>query len=116
VEAAAASAVDVDGAIARFRDRGAVVVERERNGKVQRFALEREVVALEPAGPGRARLTLGMTANGASLRPEEVLQEIFGEARAHLQLVREDLLVELGGNLVGPLAVAPAIDAERAVR
>jgi radical SAM-linked protein len=105
---------DLAGAIARFRARGPVVLERQRNGKVHAFDLARDLLGLEPMGPQSARLTLSMTANGASLRPEEVLGEIFGEARADLHVIREDLLVEWGGRLVGPMVPLES-DVERAV-
>ena len=100
--------------IDRFRSRGPVVTVRQRNGKDQSFDLTRDLLDLEPLGPQTARLTLSMTANGASLRPEEVLGEIFGEARADLHVVREDLLVEWGGRLVGPMVPLES-DVERAV-
>jgi hypothetical protein len=44
-----------------------------------------------------------------------VLGEIFGEARAELHVVREELLVEWGGHLVGPMTPLTP-DVERAVR
>ncbi|HEX5042651.1 MAG TPA: TIGR03960 family B12-binding radical SAM protein [Candidatus Polarisedimenticolaceae bacterium] len=105
---------DLAGAIERFRARGPVVIERQRNGKVQCFDLARDLLGLEPVGPQAARLTLSMTANGASLRPDEVMAEIFGESRSDLHLVREDLLVEWDGRLVGPM-IPLHPDAERAV-
>jgi len=61
-----------------------------------------------------SRFCYGMTANGASLRPEDVLGEIFGEGRSDLHVVREDLLVEWDGRLVGPM-VPLERDVERAV-
>jgi radical SAM-linked protein len=104
----------LDGAIVRFRSRSPVVIERQRNGKVHSFDLTRELLGLEAMGPQAARLTLSMATNGASVRPEEVLAEIFGEARSDLHVVREDLLVEWRGRLVGPM-VPLQPDAERAV-
>ena len=105
---------DLEGAIGRFRSRGPVVIERHRNGKVQSFDLTRDLLGLESLGPQTARLTLSMTGSGASVRPEEVLAEIFGETRSDLHVVREDLLVEWDGRLVGPM-VPLQPDAERAV-
>ena len=105
---------DLEDAIARFRARGPRVIERQRNGKVQSFDLGRDLLDLESLGRQAARLTLSMTANGASLRPEDVLGEIFGEGRSDLHVVREDLLVEWDGRLVGPM-VPLERDVERAV-
>jgi len=105
---------DLEDAIVRFRARGPVVLQSQRNGKVHAFDLARDLLGLEEMSPQSARLTLSMTANGASLRPDEVLGEIFGEARADLHVVREDLLVEWGGHLVGPMVPLES-DVERAV-
>jgi radical SAM-linked protein len=88
---------DLEDAIARFRSRGPRVIERQRNGRVHSFDLGRDLLGLESLGRQAARLTLSMTANGASLRPEDVLGEIFGEGRSDLHVVREDLLVEWDG-------------------
>jgi radical SAM-linked protein len=105
---------DLARAIERFRSRGPVVIERQRNGKVQCFDLTRDLLGLEPVGPQAARLTLSMTANGASVRPDEVMAEIFGENRSDLHVVREELLVEWDGRLVGPM-IPLQPDAERAL-
>jgi radical SAM family uncharacterized protein/radical SAM-linked protein len=106
---------DLADAVARFSARGPVVVERQRNGKLQRLELSGDLIALQAVSPRSARLTLPMGGDGTALRPEEVLGEIFGEARAELHVVREELLVEWGGHLVGPMTPLTP-DVERAVR
>ena len=65
----------------------------------------RELV-VEPAADGEVSLTLALGGEGASVKPDEVLREIFGEGAAAMRLTREELLVEHGGSLVDPMLAA----------
>ena len=53
-------------------------------------------------------MTLAMRHDGASVKPDEVLKEIFGETATALDVVREELLVDWKGRLVNPLLAASA--------
>lgn len=101
------SAVDVAAALERFRAKGPVTVRRERNGKVREFELTRSVLDLREATGGALRMTLAMEGDGASVRPEEVLAELFG-ASTGARLTREELLVHWDGRLVNPILAASA--------
>jgi len=101
--------------IERFRERSSPTVRREKKGKVKTFALDDELLELEILPSHEVRMTLALRTDGASVRPEEALQEIFGEAYEHCSLVREDLLAEWNGRLTNPLLAAAASHAYRAV-
>jgi hypothetical protein len=58
-------------------------------------------------------MTLALRSDGASVRPDEALREILGERAADCQVVREELLVPLGGRWVDPLLAAAAEAAPR---
>ncbi len=86
-----------------------MIVKREKkNGKTQNFDLSDELLTLEQVDPEALRMTLVIGGNRASVRPEEVLQEIFGEVTPELSLVREDLLVDWNRRWVNPLLAASA--------
>jgi radical SAM-linked protein len=100
---------DLAEPLERFRGRGSVTVRRERkDGRVTDFDLGRELLDLRQVGRESVRLTLAVRTNGACLRPDEVLHEIFGERSHGFRLVREDLLVDWHGRLVDPLIAAAA--------
>ena len=83
-------------------------IERQRKGRVRTFELADELLGLERAEPRAIRLTLALRGQGGSLRPDEVLREVFGERAAAMQVVREELLVDWNGRLVDPLLAASA--------
>ncbi len=99
-----------------FRARGPVTVRRARKGREITLELERELLELEPLEDGSLRMLLALGGGGASVRPDEVLGEIFGQHAGALVVVREELLVDWNGRLVNPLlaASATASHAERA--
>jgi radical SAM family uncharacterized protein/radical SAM-linked protein len=101
--------------LAAFRRRSPVAVHRERNGKVRTFDLDDEMLELEPLEGAAVRMTLAVRTDGASVRPDEALSEIFGERSRDLRVVREDLLVAWNGHLINPLLAAAACHAHRAV-
>ena len=102
--------------VAEFRRRSPATVRREKNGKVRTFDLEDEMLELELPDDSSVRMTLVVRNNGASVRPEEVLREIFGERSERMGLMREELLVEWRGRLINPLLAAAVAHAHRAVR
>lgn len=94
--------------VARFRERGAVTIVSERKGRSTEFALERELLGLEGIDPGAWRITLAVRGDGASVRPEEVVREIFGAEGPPPLLTREDLFVDHGGRWLDPILAAAA--------
>jgi radical SAM family uncharacterized protein/radical SAM-linked protein len=107
--------LDVGERLTAFHDRGPVKVARHRkDGAVQSFDLSRELLALEQVDGRTVRFTLTLHSNGASLRPEEVLQEIIGPPARRFELIREELLIDLTGRLVDPLLAACASHDQRA--
>jgi hypothetical protein len=60
------------------------------------------------------RMTLAAGGEGASVRPDEVLTIMFGEAAKEIRLVREDLVVVWGDRLVNPMladsAAVPVVE------
>ena len=100
---------DLDRILAEFAERGAVHVERVRkNGGVRSFNLQDELLELEQIDATSFRLVLALHGGTASVRPDELLNQIFGELPQGLRVVREDLLVEWRGRLVDPLLAASA--------
>ena len=102
--------------VEEFRERSPVTVRREKNGKVRTFDLDDEMLELELADDKSVRMTLAVRNNGASVRPEEALREIFGERSEGMALMREELLVEWRGRMINPLLAAAVAHAHRAVR
>jgi radical SAM family uncharacterized protein/radical SAM-linked protein len=111
----AGSGVDPHACIEALHHRSPVTVRRERDGKVRFFELGTELLELQALGDDSLRMTLALRSSGASVRPEEVAREIFGEHASACLLVREELLVEWSGHLVNPLLAAAASHAHRAV-
>ena len=88
----------------------------EKKGKVHTFDLDDEMLEFELADDKSVRMTLAVRNNGASVRPEEALREIFGERSEGMALMREELLVEWRGRMINPLLAAAVAHAHRAVR
>ncbi len=105
---------DLAEQLAAFRARGGVEVRREREGKVHTFRMEEALLDLRPLDREAVSMTLSLSGNQGSIRPDEVLREIFGERARGMRTVREELLVDWNGRLVNPLIAAAAFDAERA--
>jgi radical SAM-linked protein len=99
--------LDARPTLAGLGSRSPLVVTRERGGKINRFELEREMLALEARDADSFVMTLTLRGNGASLHPEEALHEMFGSPAARFRLVREDLLVQSQDRLVSPLDSGP---------
>ena len=108
--------IDVGGALEAFRARGSVTVRRERNGRLKSWDLGEQILSLERTGADRLRLTLALGGGEASIRPDDVLTEIFGERAGDLDVIREDLLLDWGGRFLNPLlaATVAASDGKRA--
>ena len=112
-----ANGLDAGQPLESFRRRGKVTVRRERKGIIKSWDLDEEILGLEREGDDRIRLTLALGGNEASIRPDDVLAEIFGEHGPDLDVTREDLLLNWGGRLLNPLLAAKvAFDGERAPR
>jgi radical SAM-linked protein len=107
---------EVDEQLAAFRARDRVTVVRERKGRTRTFEVKDEILELD-RGADDVRLTLALGGRDASVRPDEVLRAIFGDAASGMLVVREELLVDFEGRLVNPLlaARAAASHAHRAV-
>jgi radical SAM-linked protein len=100
---------DLAEAVDAFRARLPIEVRRQKkNGKTQRFDLTEELLSVEATEPGSLSMTLVMHHDGASVRPDEVLREIFGGPVPVLDLEREELLVDWKGRLVNPILAASA--------
>jgi radical SAM-linked protein len=100
--------VDPAAAVAQFHERGPVVIERKKDGKVRSIAVEGELIELLATGGDALRMTLSVSTNGASLRPDEVLHELFGDRAATMRTIREDILVDWNGRLVNPMLAVQA--------
>ena len=95
--------------VAAFRERLPIEIRRDgKNGKTQSFDLADELLGLELTDGAHLSMTLAMRHDGASVKPDEVLKEIFGETATTLDVVREELLVDWKGRLVNPLLAATA--------
>jgi radical SAM family uncharacterized protein/radical SAM-linked protein len=90
-----------------FARRETLKVVREKNGRVVAFPLERWLLGISEVDASTFRMTLRLGGEGASVRADEVLALIFGDARG-VRLVREDLAIDVGGRLVSLLLAAPA--------
>jgi radical SAM-linked protein len=108
---------ELNGDVESFRARGPVRLTREGGKRVRTFDLHREILELDLVEPDTVRFLLAVHPGGASVRPGEVLREIFGSRAERLLLTREDLLVDLEGRRINPLLAASAVrHHERAVR
>jgi radical SAM family uncharacterized protein/radical SAM-linked protein len=101
-------------AVSTFSARAGQVVAREKNGKVVHFPLRDWLLAVVEVDAASFRMSLGVGGEGASVRPEEVLTIMFGDAAKRIRLVREDLAIPRGDRLVSPmladLAAVPFVD------
>jgi radical SAM-linked protein len=111
----AAGDIDPARCIDGFRQRSPVSLRRERKGKLRTFNLDNEMLELTMQSDESVRMTLALHSDGASVRPEEALREIFGESTERIGLVREELLVEWRGRMINPLLAASVANAHRAV-
>jgi len=103
--------LDLGERLAAFRARGPVTIRREKEGKVNVLALSDAILDLAQIDGQALRMTLALNGSGgggASVRPDDVLREIFGERAARMRTVREELLVEHEGALVDPMLAATA--------
>ena len=107
---------DLEERLAAFRARGSVEVRREREGKVRVFRMEEALLDLRPLDGEAVGVTLSLSGNEGSIRPDEVLREIFGERARGMRTVREEILVEWNGRLVNPLLAAAAECCDSEVR
>ena len=111
-----APAEDVAVLLERFRASGPAPIERvTKSGKVRRFDPAAELLQLERVDERSVRFTLRIRDDGASLRLDEVLRALFADEARHVEVVREEQLVDRTGRLVDPLLAASAGDAARAV-
>ncbi len=101
-------------ALATFTARDAYSATREKNGKTVTFPLRDWLLDVAEADATSVRMTLAAGGDGASVRPDEVLTIMFGEAAKGIRLVREDLAVVWGDRLVNPLhadfATVPVVE------
>jgi radical SAM-linked protein len=93
-----------------FRARGSVEILRERKGKRSVLKLDDALLGIEPVASDTLRMTLALGGEGASVRPDEVLSEVFGERAAGMKVVREELFVDWEGRRVDPLLAASAAE------
>lgn len=89
-----------------------VKVRRERGGRETVLDLHSELLGISPGGNGGLQFTLAVNRQGASLRPEELLRELFREG-SPARLTREELLVEAGGKRVNPMLAASVAGHEK---
>jgi len=101
-------------ALAAFAVREAHSATREKNGKTVTFPLRDWLLDVAEADATSFRRTLAAGGEGASVRPDEVLTIMFGEAAKEIRLVREDLVVVWGDRLVNPMladsAAVPVVE------
>jgi len=86
-------------------NRSDILVRRERGGRETVLDLHRELLGIVPGETGGLQFTLAVNRAGASLRPEELLKELFRSVH-QVRLTREELLVEAGGKRVNPMLAA----------
>ncbi len=95
--------LDPSRARATFAEREAHSASREKNGKTVTFPLRDWLLDVTDADATSFRMRLATGGEGASVRPDEVLRIMFGEAAHQILLVREDLEVVFGDRLVSPM-------------
>ncbi len=88
---------------AAFASREGLAVTRDKNGKSVTFPLQSWLLAVEPLGVRAFRMTVGVGGDGASVRPDEILTLVYGDAAKKARLVREDLAVLQDGIYVNPM-------------
>jgi len=101
-------------ALDTFAAREAHSAAREKNGKTSTFPLRDWLLEVVEADAVSFRMTLAVGGEGASIRPDEVLTIMYGDAAGEIRLVREDLAVLWGGRLVNPMladsAMVPVVE------
>jgi radical SAM-linked protein len=99
-----------------LKNRASVRIRRVRSGRETVLDLRKELLGIDPGENGGLRFTLAVNRDAASLRPEELLNELFQETELPVRLIREELLVDAGGKTVNPiLAASVAEHAKRTV-
>jgi radical SAM-linked protein len=101
-------------AVETFAARDGLSAARRKDGKTVSFPLQvwlRDVVKVDE---GSFRMALGAGGDGASVRPEEVLTVVYGDAAKAIRLARLDLEVLWGDRLVSPMladrAAVPVVE------
>ena len=89
-----------------------IKVRRARGGRETVLDLHRELLGIVPGETGNLQFTLAVNREGASLRPEELLKELFRDG-TQARLTREELLVEAGGKSVNPMLAASVAGHEK---
>jgi radical SAM family uncharacterized protein/radical SAM-linked protein len=92
-------------ATATFAARADLAATREKNGKTVTFPLRDWLIDVAEVDASSFRMTLGTGGDGASVRPDEILSLMYGEASKQVRLLREDLAVMSGEQLVSPMHV-----------
>jgi radical SAM-linked protein len=101
-------------ALATFAARDGQSVVRRKDGKTVAFPLHVWMLDVVKVDETSFRMVLGAGGDGASVRPDEILTVIFGDAAKEIRLVRLDLAVLWGDRLVGPMladrAAVPVVE------
>jgi radical SAM-linked protein len=95
-------------ALASFAARDALSAHRKKDGRAVDFPLHIWLLEVSAVDATSFRMVLGTGGDGASVRPDEVLTVMFGDAAKDVRLVREDLAVLWEGRLVNPMFVEGA--------
>jgi hypothetical protein len=80
-------------------------VEKVRKGKRRTQDIRpliRKITLANSGQPLQLRMFLG-TGNSGSVRPDIVLQQLYGDAAGLLEIRRERLLIEKDGNFISPV-------------
>jgi len=96
-------------AIATFAARDTLAAAREKNGKTVSFPLSTWLLDVAAVDAASFRMTLGAGGDGASIRPDDVLSIMYGDAAKEIRLIREDLEVLAGERMVNPM-LADAVE------
>ncbi len=101
-----AAADTIQARVDALKNRESVRIRRVRTGRETVLDLHRELLGIEPGDDGSICFTLAVNRDAASLRPEELLNELFREPELPVRLIREELLVDAGGKTVNPILAA----------
>jgi radical SAM family uncharacterized protein/radical SAM-linked protein len=97
-----------------FAARDGLSAARRKDGKTVSFPLQVWLHDIVKVDDGSFRMALGAGGDGASVRPEEVLTVVYGEAAKAIRLARLDLEVLWGDRLVSPMladrAAVPVVE------
>jgi radical SAM family uncharacterized protein/radical SAM-linked protein len=86
-----------------FSRRAELSSSRDKQGKTQTFPMGEWLLDVVEVDAASFRMTLRVGGDGASVRPDDVLKLMFGEASRGVRLLREDLAVAWGDRLVEPM-------------